>query len=626
MLAAHDRRAAIDVLRIFATYTLFVFHAGKVFDPAPFFHIRNGQTSVGFYILTGFIAQWHMPLFFVLAGWSALVSVRARGPAGFLRNRASKLLLPLVAGCIAFGPILKFFELRSGLDLSHTGLRVSDEIGASLAGLTDYHFQRLPPFHESFSAFWPTYFTDLSRFTWGHLWFLAYLFAISALCLPILCGLARASLRTATANALILYAPLVPLFVIQMTLRARFPGLYNLYNDWANVAFFGVYFLSGAAVASASGMEELVGREWKRAFTLGTAAMLLLLLTAVGVLRHPMIVLSASTIAGWCHVLGLLGVAQVMRCGDGPRLRWLSESAFPVYVLHQVVIVVIGFQLVRLRLGIVTKYLLLLAAAVAGTLLLYEILRRLRLARFLPGRKPIAGSIRPDKAAKVATLMVLLLAGQAGASPCVQATLYQIGSQRKVILFRWELDRGESVWTSTYRTTNGLLAAEDRVIWEGGRFARYQYHRATIGERAEVERRGGKIRYTQVIAGRTNTASEGDRTNYTVGPTVVPYLQSRWDEVLAGKTIAIRYGVPDRLRSFDFEATREPANATNGGNVVVRFRPADALLRMFIDPVRITLSADGRELRSLVGRVLPMDRRRQRLHPYDAELIIQDGH
>jgi hypothetical protein len=59
---------------------------------------------------------------------------------------------------------------------------------------------------------------------------------------------------------------------------------------------------------------------------------------------------------------------------------------------------------------------------------------------------------------------------------------------------------------------------------------------------------------------------------------------------------------------------------------VVRFRPADALLRMFIDPVRITLSADGRELRSLVGRVLPMDRRRQRLHPYDAELIIQDGH
>ena len=39
------RRPDIDWLRIGATYLLFLFHAGKVFDPAPFFHIRNDELS-----------------------------------------------------------------------------------------------------------------------------------------------------------------------------------------------------------------------------------------------------------------------------------------------------------------------------------------------------------------------------------------------------------------------------------------------------------------------------------------------------------------------------------------------------------------------------------------------------
>jgi hypothetical protein len=38
--------------------------------------------------------------------------------------------------------------------------------------------------------------------------------------------------------ASLVYVPVLPLALIQLSLRERFPGPYNLYSDWANVAFF----------------------------------------------------------------------------------------------------------------------------------------------------------------------------------------------------------------------------------------------------------------------------------------------------------------------------------------------------------------------------------------------------
>jgi peptidoglycan/LPS O-acetylase OafA/YrhL len=120
-----NRRADIDWLRVGATYLLFVFHVGKVFDPAPFFHVQNDERSVVMLILCGFINLWHMPLFFLLAGWSAASSLRVRGAGGFARERLHRLGVPLVTGCVLLAPVIKFLELRSGFDLNHRSLRVA---------------------------------------------------------------------------------------------------------------------------------------------------------------------------------------------------------------------------------------------------------------------------------------------------------------------------------------------------------------------------------------------------------------------------------------------------------------------------------------------------------------------
>src|SRR5215510_15247226 len=113
MKAVDERRYDIDWLRICATYLLLPFHVGMVFNPAPFYHIRNGDLSFVFLILCGFISLWHMPLFFLLAGWSAFSSLSMRGTGGFLRERFFRLFVPLAAACVFLMPAIKYSELSS---------------------------------------------------------------------------------------------------------------------------------------------------------------------------------------------------------------------------------------------------------------------------------------------------------------------------------------------------------------------------------------------------------------------------------------------------------------------------------------------------------------------------------
>jgi len=95
----NDRRYDIDWLRVFATYLLFPFHVGKVFDVPLFYHIKNNVLSPGLGILTTYIHQWHMPLFFLLAGWSLHASLTLRGPWAVLGERFKRIFIPFVFGC-----------------------------------------------------------------------------------------------------------------------------------------------------------------------------------------------------------------------------------------------------------------------------------------------------------------------------------------------------------------------------------------------------------------------------------------------------------------------------------------------------------------------------------------------
>jgi uncharacterized protein (DUF2147 family)/fucose 4-O-acetylase-like acetyltransferase len=407
--AAH--RADLDWLRVIATYLLFVFHVAKVFDPAPFYHIRNQEVATVMLVIAGFISLWHMPLFFVLAGWSICSSLRTRGSTAFVRERILKLWVPLVMGCVLLIPPIKYLELCSGQDLSHTGLRVSADLQAGFHSVIPQGLPLAPPFTDSFLEFLPTFFTQLSRFSWSHLWFLAYLFTFTLLYLPLFIRLLRARDGFSVPHRAWLYAPAVPLAIIQVTLRPYWPGIQNLYNDWANVAVYSTLLIAGFVLGRYPALERQLQQEWRQALAIATAVTLGLLLAVLGVITWPPLVLALTGIATWCLIVAWWGLAYRFAQRRTRVLAYLTESAFPVYVLHQSAIVLIGYPLIQLDLGIATKFGLLVLASLSATLAVYElIVRRVPLARFLFGMKTSAASPRALRGAALARAGLVLIA------------------------------------------------------------------------------------------------------------------------------------------------------------------------------------------------------------------------
>ncbi len=371
-----QRRYDLDALRIFACYLLFLFHVGKVFDPAPFYHIRNVDVSAVFTIVCGFISLWHMPLFFLLAGWSLYSSLQSRGTGGFLNERAKKLLLPFIAVVVIFCPPIKYLELSNGLDANHRGLSMSLEQQESIKELLPNDFPTTAAFNESFLEFWPTFFTNLDRFTWSHLWFVAYLMTFTLIYLPAFAHLAKRPAKNSTVTPLWIYAPLIPLAIIQITLRPHYPGLQNLYSDWANFLYYTTYLWIGFLMARNPAIENAIHRESVRIRVPMILSLLFLLAAVIFQLENATLVLAATAIAGWSMVVGILGGAARHLSYEFRGHRYLARTAFPVYLFHQPAIVFIGYIVIGWSWGITAKFFFLLFASIATVVLLLHWVQR----------------------------------------------------------------------------------------------------------------------------------------------------------------------------------------------------------------------------------------------------------
>ena len=103
-----------------------------------------------------------------------------------------------------------------------------------------------------------------------------------------------------------------------------------------------------------------------------------------------------GTLASWMVVVGLLGLGRRYLDRTSPALSYLAEASYPVYILHQTVIVVAAFFIVDLAASEPLQWLTLLVASVVCTFALYEVVRRFAPTRFLFGMRPLqqAGAIR----------------------------------------------------------------------------------------------------------------------------------------------------------------------------------------------------------------------------------------
>lgn len=84
----------------------------------------------------------------------------------------------------------------------------------------------------------------------------------------------------------------------------------------------------------------------------------------------------------WLMLVGVFGFGKRYLDRTSASQRYLAEASYPLCILHQTVIVVIGFYAVQ-----VAKWILLFIGSILGTFALYEIARRAAPFRLILGMK-----------------------------------------------------------------------------------------------------------------------------------------------------------------------------------------------------------------------------------------------
>jgi glucan biosynthesis protein C len=102
---------------------------------------------------------------------------------------------------------------------------------------------------------------------------------------------------------------------------------------------------------------------------------------------NPLYLLVRATIS-WSCLLTFLGFASHHLNFRSRFQNYANKVVLPFYILHQTVIVVIGFFILDWNLSVFPKYLILMAASFIFIIAIYEIfIKRLNFMRLLFGMK-----------------------------------------------------------------------------------------------------------------------------------------------------------------------------------------------------------------------------------------------
>ncbi|AHM60571.1 acyltransferase family protein [Flammeovirgaceae bacterium 311] len=335
------RRYEFDWLRVLAFSLLIFYHTGMFFVSWEW-HVKNNELSKVMEWPMLFLGQWRMSLLFLISGVGVYFAMGYRSTAVFAKDRLKRILLPLLFGMLVIVPPQVYLErLTQG-------------------------------YTYSFISFYPSVLELQSypegNFSWHHLWYLAYIFCYSLLLLPLLRYLRQHKPDLGRMSAwMIILLPALWLGGGEMLLRPHFPATNALTNDWANHFLYLSIFLLGFLIVTSPPLQDSIRR--LRWHSLALAVVLISILYAIywvparelAGYEEPLYWLLKSG-NRWCWILAITGFAMQHLNRRSVHLSTANEMVYPFYILHQTVIVALGFVVMDLNWPIWLKFSLMVVA------------------------------------------------------------------------------------------------------------------------------------------------------------------------------------------------------------------------------------------------------------------------
>jgi peptidoglycan/LPS O-acetylase OafA/YrhL len=383
------RRYDLDWVRIGAFLLLIFYHVGMYYVTWDW-HVKALHPSSTLEPLMLASSPWRLSLLFLVSGVASAYLLQRR-PAGFLRARSSRLLVPLVFGMAVIVPPQSYLEV------------------VEKVGYTGSYLDFLKLYFTAYHGFCRGH-DCLTLPTWNHLWFVAYVWVYTVVLwaavtlVPRLVPRLRLLAERCLAGVGVVLLPILYLAALRLTLAQWYPATHALVGDWYNHALYGATFLAGFALAGARAPWAAMER-W-RWIALGLSVLAWAFISAWYALPDSYVPPQPALVAGrviyaalqWLPIVAVLGFAQRHLNQDSPVRAYLTTAVFPVYILHQTVIVVCAHALKPSHLHPAVEGLLLIAVTASGCLLGYELVRRVPLLRPLLGLA-LAAPGRPAAAA-----------------------------------------------------------------------------------------------------------------------------------------------------------------------------------------------------------------------------------
>jgi hypothetical protein len=368
-MQANTRRFDIDWWRVIAIIGVYLHHIGMPFNGDDF-HIINDQSSKLLDDIMVFFEQFRLPLLFTISGVGTVYAFSKRNAWQFIKERAYRLLIPLIFGVLVIVPPQTYFEHK-----------------------------------ESYASYWDVYSNLFSNLEANHLWFIENLFYISIAALPLIIFFRSKKsqkllhfLNKLSRKRYGMFLFVIPLLAIKIISKKYYPDDSKDITNLSSTLFYGYFFFMGIVITSSKQMWTHLKRFRRFNLIVASASILLfytyyflpqeIVATHLTIPTRWSIWHGISALVSWTLICTALGYGQVWFQKPSQLLFRLNEGIYPFYILHQTVLIVVGYYIIPLSMPIALKIGLLLLITFPVIIILYRTLvYPFKLARVMFGMK-----------------------------------------------------------------------------------------------------------------------------------------------------------------------------------------------------------------------------------------------
>lgn len=346
-MPAINRRYDIDWLRVIAIGLLLIYHVAIGFQAWGILigFITNSKPWASLWIPMAMLNVWRIPLLFFVSGMGVYFAMQNRNWKQLLKERAGRILIPFVFGIFAIVPIHLF--------------------------ILQYYYHQ--PLH---------YRADP-----GHLWFLGNIFAYVLILLPAFFYVKRNGAGKVVTQVKRLFSTPFALILVIAAFIAEVllvdPHPYEMFAVTWHGFFLGLLaFLFGFCFVLSGPPFWNMLLKWRWLFlVIATLLYVYRLLQPYWIVPNFQLVIESC-----CWIFSVFAFGHKYLNRPGKTLRYLSEAAYPVYIIHMIFLYLGSWLIFPLAIDLRVKFFLALAFTVAGCFIFYEfVIKRINILRILFG-------------------------------------------------------------------------------------------------------------------------------------------------------------------------------------------------------------------------------------------------